>query len=377
MHRLAALLVKEFNQMRREPRTVVLSFVVPVALLLLFGYAVTFDVREIRVVVRDLDNTPASRELARAFFSSDYFKEVGRVVRPADAERALDTSEAAAVIVFPRGFGRDISRGFPAKMQILLDGSDSSTASIVQGHARRIVQGYTGSLLSARLRAAGVEGGTDLLPIDFQPRVLYNPELKSRNFMVPGLIGVLLTMLGVVQTSLAIAKEKERGTLEQLRMTPLLAPEILVGKIAPYALVAFANAWIALGLGKYLLGVPVRGSLWLFTAGTVLFLISALGIGLVISSVTKTQMAAQSAAFLTSVLPVFYLSDYMFPIRNMPIWLQAVTYLLPARFYVEVLRGTLQKGVGFSELSRPLTALSIYAGAISIVGVLSIRKAIR
>lgn len=377
MHRLAALLLKELNQMRREPRTLILSFVVPVALLLLFGYAVTFDIREIRMVVRDLDNTATSRHLTRAFFSSGYFRDVGRVVRQSEAERALDTGEAAAVLVLPRGFERDIARSIPADVQVLLDGSDSSTASIIQGHVRGIVQGYAGDLLSARLREAGLGTGVDLLPIDFEPRVLYNPELKSRNFMVPGLIGVLLTMLGVVQTSLAIAKEKERGTLEQLRMTPLRAPEILIGKLTPYALVAFANAWIALALGRFLLGVPVRGSLWLFTAGTVLFLFSALGIGLVISSITKTQMAAQSAAFLASVLPVFYLSDYMFPIRNMPVWLQGVTYLLPARFYVAVLRGTLQKGVGFSELSGPLTALSIYAVTISILGIILIRRAIR
>ncbi|HEY3175822.1 MAG TPA: ABC transporter permease [Candidatus Polarisedimenticolia bacterium] len=377
MHRLRALLLKELRQMRREPRTVVLSFVVPVVLLLLFGYAVSFDIREIRVAVWDRDGSATSRELLRAFFSSGYFREVERVSSAGDAERALDSGRAVAVVVIPRGFHRDVERAVPAEIQILLDGSDSATTSVIQGHARRIVQTFTAEILTVRLRETGVEGAGDLLPIDFEPRVLYNPELKSRNFMVPGLIGVLLTMLGVIQTSLAIAKEKERGTLEQLRMTPLRAPEILVGKLAPYALVAFANAWIALGLGRFLLHVPVRGSLLLFTAGTVLFLVSALGIGLVISAATATQMGAQSAAFLAAMLPVFYLSDYMFPIRNMPGWLQAVTYLLPARFYIAVLRGTLQKGVGFADLSGPLAALAIYAGAIGLIGILAIRRAFR
>jgi len=377
MHRLRALLRKEFVQMMRDRRTVVMSVVVPVALLLLFGVAVTFDINEIRLGVWDRDGSARSRELVRAFVSSGYFREVGRPGREAQAERMLDTGEAAAVLTIPRGFQRDVDRGEPAEVQVLLDGTDSSTASIVQGHVRGIVQTYAAGRLAARLRADGVQGTGDLLPIDFRPRVFYNPELKSRNFMVPGLIGVLLTMLGVLQTSLAIAREKDRGTLDQLRVTPLRAREILIGKVLPYALVAFANAWIALGVGRFLLDVPVRGSLWIFTLGTVLFLMSALGVGLVISAITATQMSAQSVAFLASLLPVFYLSDYMFPIRNMPAWLQAFTYVLPARFYVAVLRGTLQKGVGLQAQMSSLAALAIYAGVIGMVGILAIRRAVR
>lgn len=377
MHRLRALLRKEFIQMMRERRTVVMSLVVPVTLLLLFGVAVSFDIREIKLGIWDRDDSSRSREIIRAFLSSEYFREVGRIADSAGAERMLDAGEAAAVLVIPRGFGRDVHGGAPASVQVLLDGSDSSTASVVQGHVRNIVQTYTAQTMAARLREQGVKGTGDLLPIDFRPRVLYNPELKSRNFMVPGLIGVLLTMLGVLQTSLAIAKEKDRGTLDQLRVTPLRAREILVGKVLPYALVAFANAWIAVGVGRFLLDVPVRGSLWIFTLGTVLFLMSALGVGLVISAVTESQMAAQSAAFLASVLPVFYLSDYMFPLRNMPFWLRGLSYALPARFYVSVLRSTLQKGVGFEAQWGALAALAIYAAAIGSVGILAIRRALR
>ncbi|HZI94832.1 MAG TPA: ABC transporter permease [Patescibacteria group bacterium] len=377
MHRLRALLRKEFIQMMRERRTVVMSLVVPVTLLLLFGVAVSFDIREIKLGIWDRDDSSRSREIIRAFLSSEYFREVGRIADSAGAERMLDAGEAAAVLVIPRGFGRDVHGGAPASVQVLLDGSDSSTASVVQGHVRNIVQTYTAQTMAARLREQGVKGTGDLLPIDFRPRVLYNPELKSRNFMVPGLIGVLLTMLGVLQTSLAIAKEKDRVTLDQLRVTPLRAREILVGKVLPYALVAFANAWIAVGVGRFLLDVPVRGSLWIFTLGTVLFLMSALGVGLVISAVTESQMAAQSAAFLASVLPVFYLSDYMFPLRNMPFWLRGLSYALPARFYVSVLRSTLQKGVGFEAQWGALAALAIYAAAIGSVGILAIRRALR
>jgi len=377
MHRLRSLLRKEFVQMMRDRRTVALSVVVPVTLLLLFGLAVSFDLREIRMGVWDRDGSLKSRELVRAFVSSGYFKEVGRPGGSAEAETMLDTGKAAVVLTVPRGFQRDVERAVPAKVQVLLDGTDSSTASVVQGHVRNIVQNFTASLMAASLREQGTKGAGDLLPIDFRPRVFYNPELKSRNFMVPGLIGVLLTMLGVLQTSLAIAKEKDRGTLDQLRVTPLRAREILVGKVLPYALVAFANAWIALGVGRFLLNVPVRGSLWIFTLGTALFLVSALGVGLIISSVTTSQMSAQSLAFLASVLPVFYLSDYMFPLRNMPAWLQAISYVLPARFYVAVLRSTLQKGVGLQEQADALTSLAIYAAVIGLVGIVAIRRALK
>jgi ABC-2 type transport system permease protein len=377
MHRLRALIIKEMVQMARDRRALVMNFVVPLILLLMFGYAVSFDIKQIRLGVRDLDDSFRSRELTRAFVASDYFRLASRPLGESDVERALDSGSAAAVLVIPRGFGRTVGREDPAAIQILLDGSDSSTATAIQGHARRIVQTYTASLLAERLRAAGVKPEGDLLPIDFRPRVLYNPELKSRNFMVPGLIGVLLTILGVLQTSMTIAREKDRGTLEQLRVTPLRAREILVGKVLPYALVAYANAWIALAVGRYLLGVPMRGSLWTFAAGTALFLGSALGIGLIISAVTSSQQGAQTAAFLGSVLPVFYLSDYMFPIRNMPAALQAVTYLVPARYYVTILRGTIQKGVGFSEMTGAFGALALYAAIIAALGLVAIRRVIR
>ena len=374
MHRLRALLVKEFRQMLREPRSVALGFVVPLALLLLFGYAISFDIREVRTIVWDKDATASSRALIRSFVSSGYFREAGRAGSEADVSRALDSGKASMALTIPRGFGRALARGTTAEVQVLVDGSDSSNASVIQGHARHIVQTFAAARIAERLRASGASVP---MPIDFRPRVLYNQELKSRNFMVPGLIGVLLTILGVVQTSLSIAREKDRGTLDQLRVTPLRAWEILVGKMLPHAAVAMANAWLALGVGHFLMGVPVRGSLWLFLGGTILFLVSSLGVGLTISALTSTQQGAQAAAFLGSLLPVFYLSDFMFPIRSMPAALQAVTYAIPARYYVTVLRGTLQKGVGAVELSGSLAALAAYAAAIGLVGLIAIRRAFR
>jgi len=377
MHRLRSLVIKEFRQMLREPRSVALSFVVPLLLLLLFGFAITFDIREIRTAVWDRDASVQSRALIRSFVSSGYFRETARVASTAQVGRVLDSGVASVVIVVPHGFERDVASGRPVDVQVLVDGTDSSTASVIQGHARRIVQTFTADVIGDRLRAsgAGVAGG--LLPIDFRPRVLYNQELVSRNFMVPGLIGVLLTILGVLQTSLAIAREKDRGTLDQLRVTPLRAWEILVGKMLPYALVAVANAWIALGVGHWLMGVPVRGSLVVFFAGTILFLVSALGVGLTISALTSTQQGAQTVAFLGSVLPVFYLSDFMFPIRSMPMALQAVTWVIPARYYVAILRGTLQRGVGFEALSGSFAALTVYAVLTGVAGVLAVRRIFR
>lgn len=377
MHRLRALLLKELRQMARDRRTIVLSLAVPIGLLLLFGFAVSFDIREIRTAVWDRDGTSESRALVRAFLSSGYFREVARPASQRGAEQTLDSGAASVVLILPAGLGRGLARREPAAIQILIDGSDSAVSAVIQGHARRIVQEFNGALIGARARSDPDAPLTAGLPIDFRPRVLYNPELKSRNFMVPGLIGVLLTMLGVLQTSLAIARERDLGTLDQMRTTPLRAWEILAGKMLPYAAVAFANAWIALGVGRFLMGVPVRGSLWIFTAGTVLFLVGALGVGLIISSITGSQSGAQSAAFLGAVLPVFYLSDYMFPIRNMPAWLQSVTFLVPARYYVAILRGTLQKGVGMAEMSGSFAALAIYAAAIGTLGLVAIRRVFR
>ena len=376
-HRLRALLLKELRQMARDRRTIVLSIGVPVALLLLFGFAVSFDIREIRTAIWDRDGTSASRALVRAFVSSGYFREVGRPASQAAVEAALDSGRASVVLILPAGLSRDLARREPCAFQILIDGSDSAVSAVIQGHARRIVQEFNGGLISQRARSDPAAVLVTGLPIDFRPRVLYNPELKSRNFMVPGLIGVLLTMLGVLQTSLAIARERDLGTLDQMRTTPLRASEILVGKMLPYALVAFANAWIAIGVGRFLMGVPVRGSLWIFTAGTVLFLVAALGLGLTISAITGSQRAAQTAAFLGTVLPVFYLSDYMFPIRNMPTVLQWITYLIPARYYVTILRGTIQKGVGVAEMWGAFGALCLYAVIIGSLGLIAIRKVIR
>src|SRR5688572_25160632 len=242
LSRLRALLVKEFRQMLRERRTVVLSLVVPVGLLLLFGFAVSLDVSEIRLAVWDRDGSQQSRALQRSFVSSDYFRLARWVASGDQVRHALDAWEAAAVLVIPRGFAADIAARRPVAVQILVDGTDSARASIIQGHAQRILQTFTASLMADRLRVEGTKPSGDLLPIELRPRVLYNPELVSRNFMVPGLIGVLLTMVGVLQTSLAIAREKDRGTLDQLRVTPLRAWEILVGKMLPYALVAMAIA---------------------------------------------------------------------------------------------------------------------------------------
>ena len=376
MRRLSALLRKEALQMVRERRTVVLSLAVPLVLLLLFGYAISFDVRKIRLVVSDRDRSVESRALVRAFIASGYFDDVARAATEREIVHELDSGHASAALVIARGFGRMLGRFEPTDVLLLVDGTDSSRASIIQGHARGIVQTFATERLVRRL-GAGAAGAGGLPPIELRPRVLYNPELVSRNFMVPGLIGVLLTILGVLQTSLAIAREKDRGTLDQLRTTPLRAWEILAGKMLPYALVALANAWIALAVGHYVMGVPVRGSLWVFLVGTLLFLASALGFGLTISAVTATQQGAQTAAFLITVLPVFYLSDFMFPIRSMPAWLRAVTVLVPARYYVTILRGTFQKGIGFAEAAAPLAALALFALAIGGVGLIATRRAFR
>jgi ABC-2 type transport system permease protein len=377
LNRVRALLSKELRQMLRERRNLVLILVVPMGLVLLFGFAVSLDVTGVRLGLCDRDGSLHSRALVRAFVASDYFRPVRRLETDAQIRGALDAGEVSAVLVVPRGFGADLDGSRPAGVQVLLDGTDAARASIVQQHARRIVQTFTGAVLIEQLRTQGVELSRGLLPIELRPLVLYDPELESRSHMVPGLIGVLLTVVGVLQTSLALAGESERGSLEQLRMTPLRASELVLGKLLPQCVVALANACLVLVVSLLLVNTPVQPNLAVFFAGTLLFLACALGAGLLISALAPTQQGAQTVAFLGTVLPVFYLSGFVFPIRSMPAWLQAVTVLNPARYYVQMLCGSLQKGVGFAELTDSFAALTLYAVVIVAAGVLATWRTLR
>jgi len=370
--RVLAVAIKEFRQMRRDPRALALSGVIPAALLILFGYGITTDIKNVPMAVLDRDDTSESRELISKFSGSGFFTVVEEADTYGQLDRLFDRNLAKISLVIPKGFSRSIGRGEEADVQVLVDGSDSNTANVVLGYVREVLRGYSERLVVERLRREGMPETRP--PIDYRPRVWYNPELRSHNFIVPGLAAIIMMILGVLMTSMAIAKEKEMGTMEHIMVSPIRAYEIIIGKIIPYIIVALFDTSVVLAIGWFLFGVPMRGNLGELFVATLFFLTSTLGLGLLISTLVGTQQAAMAASFLAAVLPSYILSGFIFPIRSMPKAIQLVTYLIPAKYYLIVLRGILIKGVGLLEVWGELIYLIAFAALTLILSFLRMRK---
>jgi ABC-2 type transport system permease protein len=341
-HRLWAMARKEWIQLRRDPRSMILAFVLPLFLLLFFGYAITWDVDDIPVAVVDLDRTAASRELAEAFVASGYFTVVEQLDSERSAERALVLEEVKGVLTVPAGYERDLRAGRGADVQLLLDGSDANTATIAQNYADAIVGRHA-------LRAA--LGGREVTPpIRLEPRTWYNPDLESRHMIVPGLVAVIMSIIAAMLTALTIAREWERGTMEQLAATPVGRLEVVLGKLLPYLGIGLFDVAITVAAGIAIFGTPLNGSILLLAVMTFLFLVGALGLGIFISAAVKSQVLATQVAMVATYLPALLLSGFLFDIASMPRFLQGVTFLVPARYFVTVTRGIFLKGVGVGVL---------------------------
>jgi ABC-2 type transport system permease protein len=364
--RLLAIGRKEWIQLRRDPRSLLLAFVLPVLLLLIFGYAITWDVRDITMVVADQDQTARSRELVNAFTASGYFRLVGRIERTADIARAFERGSARLALVLPRGFESDLGAGRPAPLQAIVDGSDANTATISLGYVRAVVQQWAGR--------EGLVGPTVRLPIVTQSRVWYNEELASRNMIVPGLVAVIMSVIAAMLTSLTIAREWERGTMEQLAATPVSRVEVVVGKLLPYLAIGMADVVVTSVLGVVLFDVPFRGSIVLFVILSFLFLAGALGLGIFISAAAKSQMLATQIAMIVTFLPAFLLSGFMFSIDVMPPPLQALSVIIPARYFLVVTRGLFLKGVGADVLWPQALFMVAFAAAGVALAVHAFRK---
>ena len=332
---------------------------VPAFFLLLYGYALSWDVRHIRLAVEDRDGSPDSRTLVSAFVNSGYFDLVARVRRDEEIERLMDTNAARAVLVIPSGMSRDLLAGRTVAVQILLNGENANTATTVLGYAQTIIQ-------SASRTARPL--------VTVEPRVWYNPELRSTLFLVPGLIAYIAMITAVVATALSIVREKERGTMEQVRMAPLDAASFVVGKTIPYFAISLASAMGIVLVAMALFGLPMRGSWVLLLVALSLFLIGALGLGLLISSVADTQQVAFQLALLASFLPTLMLSGFIFPIASMPVVLRGITYVVPARYFLVALRGIVLKGVGVAVVWTDLLALSIYALIVLMLASVRLRR---
>ncbi len=346
--RIWHMLVKEFIQTFREPRMRGIVFVMPLVQTLVFGYAVTTDVRHIRTAVHDLDGSVESRELVSRFSGSGYFEIVEHVAGERRIVELLDRGEAQAVLRIGSGFGRAVRSGRSAELQVIVDGTDSNTAGIVLAYASSITSDYSRDVLVTRAARGGTTGRPPAA-LDVRSRAWFNENLESRNFYVPGVIAIVVMLVALMLTSMAVVRETEIGTMEQIIVTPIRPFELILGKTLPFAAIALVDVALVAAVAVFWFGVPIRGSLALLFGGTVLYLLTTLGIGLLLSTVSRTQQQAMMGTFFF-YLPAVLLSGFMFPIANMPEPVQWLTYLNPLRYFLVVVRGIFLKGVGLDVL---------------------------
>jgi ABC-2 type transport system permease protein len=356
------MVVKELRQLRRDRRFLAMLIVSPVIQLVLLGYAANLDVRQIPTVVADFDRTAESRALTSRLTASGFFEYAGSVPTLTGAERALEQGRAWLALVVPRGYGRDVAASRPAAVQLLVDGSDSSAATVGVNTASQAVASE-----GRRLAAAAPA-------LDVRPRVWYNPELRSSHFMVPGMLGLLLMLVTLVLTALAIVKEKERGTMEQLAVTPLSPAALILGKLIPFVMIGLVDVLLVVAAATAVFGLPVRGSLVLLLALSLLFILTSLGLGLFVSTLAQTQQQAMMMAVFFFMVPMVFLSGFVFPVENMPKPIQGVTYLMPLRYYFTIVRGLFLKGVGPAELADEAAALAVSGAVVFGLAVLRFRK---
>jgi ABC-2 type transport system permease protein len=367
-----AVALKEVRQIRRDPLSLLMLLGIPAFMLVVFGYAISFDVEHVKLGVQDRDLSPASRDLIDSFTVSGRFDLAGYLPTDGGVRQALETGRMALVLVIPEDYSRNLAAGRQAPVQLLIDGSDSNTATTVLGYASGIAASANARLLVATLEAAGLDDAL-AAAIRFEPRVWYNPELQSSHFLVPGLIAFILMLTAVLSTALSLVREAERGTLEQLRVSPVHSAQILVGKIFPYLLIALFAVVLILVVARLLFGIEVKGPYEALFLVTILFLVGGFGFGLLISTIADSQAIAFQLGLMTSLLPTLLLSGFIFPIYNMPKALQILTYAFPARYYLVTLRGVILKGTDLTPYWDQVLFLAVYT--LFVLTVASVRFA--
>jgi len=369
MGRLLTIMRKEFIHIRRDPRTLIIMFFIPVMQMFLLGYAATTNVEHLRTAVLDQDRTARSRALIDAYRASNYFDIVYYVEDKEALLALLDSGEARAGMIIPQGYGHALARGEEVQIAFFIDGSDPNVANTAFSAAQSVGQAQSVEVtMQALSRQAGQLPG-----IEVRPRVLYNPEMKSSSFMIPALIGTIMQYLTTLFTALAIVREREQGTIEQLIVTPIKSWELVVGKVLPYVIIAFWDLGEILLVGVFWFKVPVRGSVPLLLALALLFLLTCLGIGLLISATAHTQQEAMFMAFLI-LLPSIFLSGFFFPLEAMPLVLRGISYAIPLRYFLIIVRSIVLKGVGIAPLTDEVIALAIFGTVIMFAATRRFRK---
>lgn len=374
LRRTRAVFLKECRHILRDVRSLILALAVPLLLLLLFGYALSLDVDRIPTLVYDADRTAASRELISRLEGSRYFEILGYVDSYRPIQEGIDEGRILMGVAIPQDYGRQVAAGGRADVQVLIDGSDSNTASIALGYVESLVRDYSFELRSAALeRRAGRRLEP---PVEARLRVWYNNTLESRNYVVPGLIAVILMFVSTLLTSLTIAREWEMGSMEQLLSTPLRPGELVAGKMLAFFVLGVADMLLAVVVGVLVFGVPLRGSLLLLGATACVFLFGALFWGIFISAATRSQLLAYQVGFITSFLPALLLSGFIYAIENMPAPIQAISHIFPARYFVTILKGIFMKGIGLEVLWPQALALGIYTTAVFLLATRQLKRRI-
>lgn len=372
--RVWAIARKEFTHIIRDPRSLGMAIAIPMLLLVLFGSALTLDVDNVPLAIWDQSQSPASRELVSQFAASRYFSIRAQVRNYPQIERAIDVRAALMALIIPTDFARRVASGREAPVQAIVDGSDSNTATVAIGYAETVVRGYSQAVaLREMQRTAGrsVSGG-----IDFEPRVWFNADMQSKNYIIPGLIAVVMSVIAALLTSLTVAREWETGTMEQLISTPVKGSEIVLGKLLPYFGLGMLDVLLAVVMGEFLFHVPLRGSVALLFAMAAIFLTGALSLGMVISIVTRSQLLASQLAMVLTFLPSFLLSGFVYAIGNMPVPIQLATRLIPARYFVTLLKGIYLKGVGLEILAVEAGLLTLFGAVMVILAIAKFKKSL-
>jgi ABC-2 type transport system permease protein len=392
MQRLRYLVWKEFLELKMEPRLFGIVIMAPIIQLTMLGYAATTDVRDVPIVVADGDRSAASRELVARFEASPNFTIVGDVATVAGIDPFLVSGDAWLALAIPAGYGNEVAAARPVRVQIVADGSDANSTNVALGYATGLVAGYAQELIAAFARTpagqaafaeasapmarAGFEGRAAAPPIDARIRVWFNPQIESRHFMVPGVLALVLLVVTANLSSMAIVREKELGTLEQLNVTPLARWELVVGKLLPYGLIGLVDVLLVTAVAIFWFEIPLRGSFTLLFAMSLLYVLCTLALGLFISTISNTQQQAMMTATFFFLMPMIYLSGFIFPIENMPAAIQPFTYLIPLRYFLVIVRGIFLKGIGLELLWPQAVALGAWGAVVLALAVARSRKTI-
>lgn len=365
--RLLAIADKEWLQIRRDKRSLILSLIAPVILILLFGFALTMDVKHVKTVIYDQSRSASSRAFIESFSHTEYLDIAAYADDYDTIDRYIDSGKCTMAVVIPADFEKRVKTGRTVPVQLIVDGSDSTSATVATGYMKAITASYNIELKMSGLKKAGFPEITP--PVDIRSRIWYNPELESRNFIIPGLIVIILAIISALIASLTISREWERGTMETLITTPVRGWELVFGKLIPYLFIGLFDVMITVCAGYFVFKVPMRGSFIEFYLLSLLFLMGTSGLGILISAATRMQVLSVQFAMVATYLPSFILSGFIFPVNNMPLLVQGVTYVVPAKYLIVIVKGIALKGIGIALLRTQILFLFIYAAAVLIIAV--------